>query len=143
MKFITNSPEQTIRLAAKLGKKIPPGTILALRGNLGAGKTHFVKGLAQALDTKQIINSPTFVLLKEYSAGQNRQNIKKLIHIDCYRLNEAEQLLELGWTDYLKEKNNLIVIEWADKIKSLLPPQTRWINISSGRNPQQRLICLK
>ncbi len=143
MKFVTQSPQETIKLANKLGRHFIGGTVLALQGDLGAGKTHFTKGLAQALNIQENITSPTFVLLKEYLVKNNQHNIKKLIHIDCYRLSNPEELLALGWQELINNAENLIVIEWADKIKSILPPQTRWLNFKLGATENQRLICFR
>jgi len=143
MKFITQSPQQTIKLANKLGKYLLPGTVLALQGDLGAGKTHFVKGLAQTLGIKENITSPTFVVLKKYKLNSVRHQIKYLIHIDCYRLNSTDELLVLGWKELVSDSANLIVVEWADKIKPVLPKYTRWLNFKLGENINQRLICFK
>ena len=143
MKFITQSAQQTIKLANKLGKYLLPGTVLALQGDLGAGKTHFVKGLAQALGAKENITSPTFVVLKKYKVNSARYQIKYLIHIDCYRLNSTDELLDLGWEELINDSANLIVVEWADKIKPILPKHVRWINFKLGKTESQRLICYK
>jgi tRNA threonylcarbamoyladenosine biosynthesis protein TsaE len=99
---------------------------LGLIGPLGAGKTTLVQYLAKALGVKQTVNSPTFVLLKEYSI---RGKFKKIIHIDAYRLSSEWALLEIGLADYLVDKKNLIVIEWADKVKKILPLKTIWLTL--------------
>jgi len=143
MKFATQSPQETIKLANKLGKYFNGGTVLALQGDLGAGKTHFTKGLAQTLNIKENITSPTFVLLKTYQVKKNQHGIKQLIHIDCYRLSNPNELLDLGWQEFINNPTNLIVVEWADKIKSILPPHTRWLNFKLGKSEHQRLICFK
>ena len=128
---ITLSPAETIELAAQLVHKVKNGQILALSGDLGTGKTHFVKGLALGLGIKQTINSPTFVVLKKYPLPKPHGQIKYLIHLDCYRLNSAEELLDLGWDEFINDPTNLVVVEWAEKIKSALPTKARWIKFKS------------
>lgn len=132
MKKITTSEEETIKLGQEFVAGIKPGAVLGLVGELGAGKTQFVKGLAKGLGIKDVITSPTFVLLKKYN---------KLIHIDCYRLNNVEEVLDLGLEEYIKQENNIIVIEWADKIKKILPENTVWIEFKI-KGQQKRWIDL-
>lgn len=129
--YITANPLETIKLAKQEANKLKSGHVLALVGELGVGKTHFVKGLALGLGIKQNINSPTFVILKKYQLPKTKGQIKYLIHIDCYRLNTGEELLDLGWQELIAQPANLVVVEWADKIKSILPPKTRWIKFKS------------
>jgi tRNA threonylcarbamoyladenosine biosynthesis protein TsaE len=139
--MISHSPTQTKTIAKKLASELKPGAVLALVGDLGAGKTQFVKGLAEYFGIKKNITSPTFVLLKPYQTKNNQ--IKKLIHIDCYRLNSPKELLAIGFQEFLENKNNLVVIEWADKIKSLLPKNTVWIKFSLGQKETERKIEIK
>lgn len=143
MKFVTQSPPETIKLASKLGKHLPGGTVLALRGNLGTGKTHFTKGLAKSLGIQENITSPTFVLLKEYKVNNNKNNIKNLIHLDCYRLSHSAELLDLGWQEFINNPKNIIVVEWAERVKDILPKHTRWLDFKLGKTDNQRLICFK
>ena len=100
--------------------------IIALSGNLGAGKTVFVQGFAQGLKITEKIISPTFVLIREHKVPNTRQI---LYHIDLYRLEENAEVKELGIEDLLKNSENIVIIEWADKIKNLLPRNTIYINI--------------
>jgi len=93
--------------------------IIALEGDLGSGKTTFIQGLAQGLEVKENILSPTFVIQKDFSLAL--KNYKNLYHIDAYRLKNPSELLGLGFKDLIKNSENLIVIEWADKIKKILP----------------------
>ncbi|MDP3003936.1 MAG: tRNA (adenosine(37)-N6)-threonylcarbamoyltransferase complex ATPase subunit type 1 TsaE [Candidatus Azambacteria bacterium] len=93
--------------------------IVALKGDLGSGKTTFIQGLAQGLKVKENILSPTFVIQKDFSL--QLKNFKNFYHIDAYRLKNPEELLELGFKDLIDNPENIIVIEWADKIKKLLP----------------------
>lgn len=131
--MITKSEQETMDFAKKFATQLEVGGCLGLVGNLGMGKTQFTKGLALGLGIKHPITSPTFVLLKEYSIKNLKSKITKFIHIDCYRLSSPEELLELGLEEYLANKNNLVVIEWADKIKTILPKDTLWINFKPNK----------
>lgn len=94
-------------------------SILALYGDLGAGKTTFTQTLGEILGIKEDITSPTFVIMKRYQTAN--ESFRSLIHIDAYRLNSPEELSVLGFQDWLNEERALVVIEWADKVESLLP----------------------
>ena len=112
--------------------------MIALIGNLGAGKTFFVKALAKKLGVVENITSPTFVLMKVYDTKNKK--IKKLVHVDCYRLEGKEDLDDIGLEDYMKEKNTLIIIEWADKISNL-PVHSLKIKIEiKGKNKRKIII---
>lgn len=138
MKSLTSkTPEETLNFAKKFAKKLKGGEVLALVGNLGAGKTVFTKGLAKGLGVKRTVNSPTFVLMKVYETKKqkNKKTEKlKLIHIDCYRLKDPQELLDIGAGEYFEDKNTVVVIEWADKIKKILPKGTRFIEFEIKRN---------
>lgn len=94
-------------------------TVVALIGELGTGKTTFVQKFAKAYGIKEVVTSPTFVILKKYG---------NLVHIDAYRLEHAEELQKLGVQELMKNPKNIIFIEWADRVKEILPPETIWIN---------------
>ncbi|MDQ5957845.1 MAG: tRNA threonylcarbamoyladenosine biosynthesis protein TsaE [Patescibacteria group bacterium] len=129
-KITTTSLNETKALAKEIAGRLEPlvgdATVLALFGDLGAGKTSFTQGLAEALGVTETISSPTFVIEKIYDL-QN-QSFQKLIHIDAYRLDEAEDLLKLGFTDQLSETDNLIVLEWPEKVFDALPTNIKKIN---------------
>ncbi|NMB48538.1 tRNA (adenosine(37)-N6)-threonylcarbamoyltransferase complex ATPase subunit type 1 TsaE [Candidatus Kuenenbacteria bacterium] len=141
-KIISHSDQQTKKIAQQFIAKLKGPAVLGLVGDLGAGKTQFTKGLAAALQIKNRLTSPTFVLLKPYKVARSEQGIKKLIHIDCYRLSHPEELLALGWQELLTDQN-LIVVEWADKIKSIMPADTLWINFEYGQRAGERIISIK
>jgi len=116
MEFITNSAKETQAAAKKIMKKLASqprrgALVLALSGELGAGKTTFIQGLAPALGIKEKVLSPTFVIMKHF---------KNLYHIDCYRLSGAKDLKGLDFEKIIKNPKNIVVIEWAEKIKSAL-----------------------
>lgn len=136
MKKQTNSAQETQKLAKALVAKLHGGEVLALAGNLGAGKTTFTQGLAKALGVKASVTSPTFVLLKIYPTKHAK--IKQLVHIDAYRLTNATDLEAVGWQDYLKP-DSLVVIEWADKVKEALPKTTKWLRFSLLPNEKHQI----
>ena len=150
-KIKTKNAAETVKIARVLAEKIERETIprnraivLALSGNLGSGKTTFVQGFAKALGTKQIPKSPTFILMQAFSlpTTNNKQQTTTLIHIDCYRLNNHREILRLGLKEILADPHNIVVIEWAEKIKKLLPKDAVWIKFEhAGGN--KRHITIK
>lgn len=103
--------------------------IVGLYGDLGAGKTHFVKAVASELGVKTKVNSPTFVLMKRYSLGKTTRVFKNFIHIDAYRLKNEKEILNLGFKDLINNPENIIFIEWAENIKKALPKKYLKIKI--------------
>jgi tRNA threonylcarbamoyladenosine biosynthesis protein TsaE len=138
-KHISKSVTETKKIARGIAKDFKGGEVLGLVGNLGTGKTHFTKGLAEYFKIQKAITSPTFVLLKPYKTEKN-SDIKQLVHIDCYRLDSPEELLAIGLNEFIKDKKNIVVIEWAEKIKSVLPKDTVWINFKLGKKENERKI---
>lgn len=114
----------TIAFGRAFAAGLRSGDVLALNGDLGAGKTHFVKGLAQGLGASSDVTSPTFTLVHEYLGGRC-----PLFHFDLYRLESEDDLLRIGFDDYL-ESEGVLAIEWASKFPALLPPATRWLQFS-------------
>ena len=119
-----NSEADAIAWGAQLGAHLQPGAVVALVGDLGAGKTHVTKGIAAGLGYAAEVTSPTFTLLHEYIGGRC-----PLFHFDLYRLNSLSEALALGWDEYL-EAGGVCVIEWADKFSQLCPPGTQWWRIT-------------
>lgn len=122
MEFILKSEDETIALGKKLGEKLNTGDVVALDGTLAAGKTYFTKGIAQGLGIEEEVTSPTFTLVSEYSGRLH------LYHIDVYRLDGAEDFLDLGAEDMLYG-SGVCVIEWSEKVKSVLPKNTIYVKI--------------
>lgn len=110
-----------VALGWQFAENLKAGDVVGLCGDLGTGKTHFVKGLAASLGAKTEVNSPTFTLVHEYTGGR-----LPVFHCDFYRLNTEAEVVGIGFDDYLDE-GGVLVIEWADKFRSLLPAHTRWI----------------
>ena len=110
MKFTTNSPEETEKLGAALAKTLKPGTIIAYRGDLGAGKTAFTRGLARGLGCREMVTSPTYTIVNEYLGGR-----LPLFHFDMYRLHSSDDLWDIGWEDYL-ERGGVCAVEWSENV---------------------------
>ena len=116
-----DSPEAMIEFGKTIAQHLRSGDVLALIGNLGAGKTHLTQGVARHFNYDGPVTSPTFGLVHEYAGT-------KLIHADLYRLNDPHELLSIGWEDYL-ERDAILVIEWADRFPELMPEGTHWIKV--------------
>lgn len=113
--FETSTPEETVASGEALAAMLPPGSVVALQGDLGAGKTHFARGLARGWGGTEEATSPTFALLHEYETPRG-----KVLHLDLYRANDAEEI----WAavhDELDADKGLLIVEWADRFPSLLP----------------------
>lgn len=148
MEYITKSAEETENLGRMLACEMKGGEIISLVGDLGGGKTTFIKGFARGLGIKKNITSPTFLVMREYAINQKniypapfckrekrkmpkapvkRCGIKKLYHFDAYRIKNSKEFLDFGFKEILKEKNRIILIEWADRVAEILPPhQNFW-----------------
>ena len=114
MEFITHSPAETEAVGAALGRILKPGVILAYRGDLGAGKTAFTRGLAQGLDCREIVTSPTYTIVNEYLTGR-----LPLFHFDMYRLASSDDLWDIGWEDYL-ERGGVCAVEWSENVEDAM-----------------------
>ena len=110
MEYITNSPEETEKVGAALGKILQPGAVLAYRGDLGAGKTAFTRGLARGLGYADPVTSPTYTIVNEYLGGR-----LPLFHFDMYRLASSDDLWDIGWEDYL-ERGGVCAVEWSENV---------------------------
>lgn len=119
----TSSEAETKELGRTLGNYLQQGDILALTGDLGAGKTHFTMGVAESLQITDYITSPTFTIVNEYRNGR-----LPLFHFDAYRLGDPEELMEIGFEEYMAA-GGVILIEWADIVAEILPAATLWIQI--------------
>ena len=115
--IVSSSPAQTKKIAKLLAKELKGNEVICLTGDLGGGKTTFVQGLALGLGIKEKITSPSFVLIRRYKTPA----ISYFYHIDCYRLKNPQEILDLGFEEILSRKNTIVVIEWADRIKKILP----------------------
>ncbi len=133
--FTSEDADATIALGNRIARAAKPGAVWALVGGLGAGKTHFTKGVAQGLGIDAAVTSPTFTLIHEYTGGR-----LPLYHFDFYRLDTAEEALDLGLDEYL-DGAGLTIIEWADKFPALLPPRAEWFHFElAAREDTPRII---
>ena len=139
MEFITNSPADTEKIGEALGKTIKPGTVIAYRGDLGAGKTAFTRGLARGLGSTELVTSPTYTIVNEYLGGR-----MPLFHFDMYRLHSSDDLWDIGWEDYL-DRNGVCAVEWSENVSDALEApifitieklgeESRRITIEGGEN---------
>lgn len=125
--FIINTADanETLEFGAKLSAKLKNGDVIALYGDLGSGKTHLVKGICRGLGVKDVVNSPTFMIVNEYTSEQ----IPKIFHFDLYRMRSEDELLGMGFMDYMNERG-IIFIEWPEHAERLLPPDVIKIHLS-------------
>ncbi|MDA2922574.1 tRNA (adenosine(37)-N6)-threonylcarbamoyltransferase complex ATPase subunit type 1 TsaE [Patescibacteria group bacterium AH-259-L07] len=155
MKIITTSEKQTIALGKKLATQCKGGEVIGLIGELGAGKTVLIKGMTKGFDITTTITSPTFVLMKVYPVKSreagisprvklfNRVNkIKHFVHVDAYRLKSSQGLIDIGLKDWLGKSNTVTVIEWADKVRDILPKHSIIITLKTGRKKNERIITI-
>lgn len=128
----SNSPDETIRFAKKFAQTVKPGDVVCLNGNLGAGKTHFVRGFVQGLGLSgDIVSSPTFTIINEYDGDP------PVYHFDCYRLDHVQEALEIGAEEYLYD-DGVCIVEWPDRIRDLLPPSSKHVTFSiTGKNKRE------
>ena len=134
--FISNSPAETEAIGDRLAADIDAGSVLALKGDLGSGKTLFVKGLVAGLGSSADVTSPTFTILHEYRGGR-----VTVYHFDFFRLEDRQSVARLGLDDYFFG-DGVSVIEWADRFPEFIPEQARWI-LFEIKSENQRAITLQ
>ena len=151
MIYKTKSPKETQKIASLLAEKIKikktanttrGALVVAMEGELGAGKTVFTQGLAKALKIKAKIKSPSFVLMKKYAIGDTRFAIRAFYHLDCYRLKNYKDLLPLGIKEILKEPANIILVEWAERVKPILPINCIKVHIDHIGQKERKITIL-
>ena len=132
--LVLKSTEDTKALGAQLAAEAKPNTVIALTGDLGAGKTTLTKSIAKGLGVSETLTSPTFTIVCEYDSGR-----MPLYHFDVYRVHDSEELFEIGFEDYL-HRGGLCVIEWADLLEEdMLPENTIHIKLSYGSHDDERV----
>ncbi len=141
MKLLSATEKQTQKIGQKLALGLKDGDILCLYGELGAGKTTMVKGLAKGLGIKKEINSPTFALMNIYKT-KTRLKTVSLVHIDTYRLKNDQELIDIGAEDYLGAPDTICVVEWPEKIKNLLKNKKTVKIVMEHEGKKKRIITI-
>ena len=153
--FLTNAPSHTKKLGERLAKRIKKkklkktAFVVGLEGELGGGKTTFLQGFAKGLGIKEKILSPTFVIMKKYEVRSMKKQRKKssglrtsysrLYHVDCYRIQKPKEILDLGFKEIVSNPENIVVIEWANKIKNIIPKNAIWIDFKFVNEKKRRI----
>ena len=133
--YFSDSPQETVNIAAHLADTLKSGDVIAFTGDLGAGKTCFTKGLASGLGYKGMVTSPTFALINEYVGGR-----LPIYHFDMYRVASYDDLYSTGYFDY-ENSGGILVVEWSENISEVLPDNTIYINIENlGENKRKIVI---
>jgi len=132
MTIITNDENGTIREGEKLGRTLKPGAVVALYGELGAGKTVFTRGLASGLGISTNVSSPTFTIVNEYPGDI------PLFHFDLYRLESENELFDIGWDDY-NDRGGVCAVEWSEKVSDAFPPDTIVVRIENLGGDSRRI----
>ena len=139
--YITHSEQETEKLAFDLAKNLNNNSIIVLTGNLGTGKTRFMRGIAKYFGIQNEVSSPTFTIVNEYTPKTNSENVDKIFHFDVYRLSDSLDFEDSVGTDYFN--SGLCILEWGEIIKDILPPSTIYITIESTDMENERIITIK
>lgn len=139
--YTTKSENETEELALKLSENLKNNSIIVLSGNLGAGKTRFMRGIAKYFGIENEVSSPTFTIVNEYTPKLNTSNVNTIFHFDVYRLSDSEDFENSVGTDYFS--NGLCIIEWGEIIKDILPSSTIYITIEHTEKENERIIKIE
>ena len=137
MEWITHSREETEALGGRLADALTGGRVVAFTGDLGAGKTAFVSGMAKALGVGERVTSPTFTIVNEYEGGR-----LPLFHFDMYRLGSADELFHIGWEDYLA-RGGVCAVEWSENVAEAIEPDAVRVFIARGVGDDDRVITIE
>lgn len=135
IELITNSANDTIEFGKSVARAVEKGAVISLVGDLGAGKTTFTKGVARGLGIMDNVTSPTFTILNEY-AGEE----KRLYHFDFYRIEDPDELVELGFEDYFPSADGLTIVEWVEKAPSVLPKKFYQITFKKIDDDKRKIV---
>lgn len=133
--YISHSEHDTEDIGASFARTLKGGTVVAMYGDLGAGKTAFVRGMARGMGLDCRVSSPTFTIVNEY-LGE-----RELIHFDMYRLSSADELFDIGWEDYLT-RGGVCAVEWSERVDDAMPADTLWVDIARGTDESDRIITI-
>ncbi len=137
MQFITHSPEETRALGERLARVLGPGSVVAFTGDLGAGKTAFISGMARGLGIEEWVTSPTFTIVNEYEGGR-----LPLFHFDMYRLGSSDELFHIGWEDYLS-RGGICAVEWSENVSDAIEDDAVRVDIVRGEDENSRVIRIE
>ena len=137
MEFLTHSREETEARGARLARALAGGRVVAFTGDLGAGKTAFVSGMARELGVEERVTSPTFTIVNEYEGGR-----LPLFHFDMYRLDSADELFHIGWEDYLA-RGGVCAVEWSENVAGAIEPDAVRVSIVRGDGDDDRRITIE
>ena len=140
--YTSYSTHETRTIGKELARTLTGGDIIILKGELGAGKTAFTKGIAEGLGVKNEVTSPTFTLMSVYQVP-NHETIKEMVHVDTYRLNTFEEILEIGIEEYLGKQDTLMIIEWPEKVDKLLDNKKLIVVAIKQENETERTITIE
>lgn len=135
--FTASSPQAMMDLGAEFAAQAKPGDVFALVGNLGSGKTHWTKGFLKQLQPETAVTSPTFSIVNSYTNGASPVH-----HFDFYRLKSANELIDLGWDEYL-ESDTIVICEWADLFPELFPERTQWLEFFHLEGDHRRIETIQ
>lgn len=136
MEYLSENLKETQEIGKNLAEEFGKRRIFTIKGDLGAGKTTLVQGFAKGLGVSKRINSPTFILMNKYPLKKN----KFLYHLDLYRINKKKELESLDIKEVINNKNNIVIIEWPEKIKNLLPQDTIYIEMKVLQENKRKII---
>lgn len=137
MRLISHSPEETRAIGARLADRLRGGEVVAFTGDLGAGKTAFVSGMAEALGVEDRVTSPTFTIVDEHEGGR-----LPLFHFDMYRLGSADELFHIGWEDYLA-RGGVCAVEWSENVAEAIEDDAIRVSIRRGEGDNDRMIDIE
>lgn len=136
MEHFSASEQETEAIGADLARRLGPGSIVAFTGDLGAGKTAFVRGMARGLGIAQRVTSPTFTIVNEYEGGR-----LPLFHFDLYRLSSSDDLFDIGWEDFLA-RGGICAVEWSERVADALQ-EAVWVDMRRGKQEADRHIIIR
>ena len=137
MQIVSKSVEETETLGAALAARLPAGSVVAFTGDLGAGKTAFVRGMARGLGVPDRVTSPTFTIVNEYEGGA-----LPLFHFDLYRLGSSDELFDIGWEDYLA-RGGICAVEWSENVADAIETDAIRVSIRCGAGEDERVITVE
>ncbi len=143
-KKTSQSEQETQEVAQKIKRILtnnPDKNVIALTGNLGAGKTKLTQFLAKEFNILKNIVSPTFLIMRKYELPHNKLNY--FYHVDAYRLKNEKGLEKIGIKKIINNKKNIVIVEWADKVEKIIPDNALWIDLQHGKNKKERIINIK